>query len=578
MYCRNCGSEITPGQKFCMECGAPVGTAPSQAECQGRGGNSAGRYAAPPKKKKSKFKIAAIGIPVIFLFLVLFAFLGDSEEYYADPMVSPSESSSTAETQEQVETSQESHQSEYIARSITVAQSEYQKYLELESIGDFMQEAFQNNITLQMLNRQPEYYIDKKVYFGGVVVQALYNSDSPSRVDLRVRVSGDNSSNNIIYVSYTLKEGETRILEDDYVDIYGISKGLITYESVLGNDITIPHILGKYIFCSASTDGSLVSPVMEEVWTLLQDHYISEEGEPFSFSTLENSETNILSDATDYGDCIAVYYTPMEGWDMDNPPPFLRITVFRDGMMVIFEPSQDAEEGIYSVDDGTYTLYTPTETEASFPGEAPQIPAPSEPNSAQGSQEPVIGYVSVSSGDLKIRSGPSTSYQEIGRLPNGKEVTIYEIQSEGNRDWGRIDSGWVCMDYIVFEKPSAPLVAPPFDFIIDIYVGKWQDKNSQRCSMSVSYQNGLFSFDIRWGNSASSTSHWTMSGGYDDASNGVRYFNGKYSIIETTESGEQVEYVQYTNGEGLFRLAKPYLHWDDYEEWAGVNCEFEKHG
>lgn len=206
MYCRSCGSEITPGQKFCMECGAPVGTAPSQAKRQGRGGNSAGRYAAPPKKKKSIFKIAAIGIPVILLFLVLFAFLGDSEEYFADPMVSPSESSSTAETQEQVETSQESHQSEYIARSIAVAQGEYQKYLELESIGDFMQEAFQNNITLQMLNRQPEYYIDKKLYFGGIVVQALYNSDSPSRVDLRVRVSGDNSSNNIIYVSYTIEQ------------------------------------------------------------------------------------------------------------------------------------------------------------------------------------------------------------------------------------------------------------------------------------------------------------------------------------------------------------------------------------
>ena len=57
-----------------------------------------------------------------------------------------------------------------------------------------------------------------------------------------------------------------------------------------------------------------------------------------------------------------------------------------------------------------------------------------------------------------------------------------------------------------------------------------------------------------------------------------RYYDCKYSILETTASGEQVENVQYTNGEGLFTLAKPYLYWDDYEEWAGVNCEFEKHG
>lgn len=59
------------------------------------------------------------------------------------------------------------------------------------------------------------------------------------------------------------------------------------------------------------------------------------------------------------------------------------------------------------------------------------------------------GYVIESSGGLKIRSGPSTSYEEIGRLAPLEKVVVLEIQSNGNRDWGRIDRGWVCMDYII---------------------------------------------------------------------------------------------------------------------------------
>ena len=188
-----------------------------------------------------------------------------------------------------------------------------------------------------------------------------------------------------------------------------------------------------------------------------------------------------------------------------------------------------------------------------------------------------VGYVNADGG-LRIRSGPGTGYDEVGRLPNGEAVTIYEIQSEGNRDWGRIDGGWICMDYIVYEKPSTSNTSNPDDYLIDTFVGKWEDNYSQRCHMEVSYWNGLFYFDITWGNSAFSTSYWTMSGEYDVSSGSVRYYDGKYSIIETKESGEQVEKVQYTNGEGLFTLAKPYLYWDDYEEWAGINCEFEKRG
>lgn len=65
----------------------------------------------------------------------------------------------------------------------------------------------------------------------------------------------------------------------------------------------------------------------------------------------------------------------------------------------------------------------------------------------------IAGYVIESSGGLKIRSGPATSYEEVGRLAPLEKVVVLETQSDGTREWGRIDRGWVCMDYIAEGTP-----------------------------------------------------------------------------------------------------------------------------
>ncbi|MBR7072055.1 MAG: hypothetical protein IKI33_00365, partial [Eubacterium sp.] len=51
----------------------------------------------------------------------------------------------------------------------------------------------------------------------------------------------------IVYVTYTQREGESRILEDDIVTFYGEYAGLMSYESTLGGKITIPEVNAKYI-------------------------------------------------------------------------------------------------------------------------------------------------------------------------------------------------------------------------------------------------------------------------------------------------------------------------------------------
>ena len=45
-----------------------------------------------------------------------------------------------------------------------------------------------------------------------------------------------------MYVAYYRAAGEARILEDDRVTVYGTSRGLYTYETVMGAEVTIPFI------------------------------------------------------------------------------------------------------------------------------------------------------------------------------------------------------------------------------------------------------------------------------------------------------------------------------------------------
>lgn len=88
--------------------------------------------------------------------------------------------------------------------------------------------------------RNPDKYGEKNVYFTGTVVQVI---EDGSYIEMRVAVNDDYDK--MIYVSYLLT-GD-RILEDDTVTIYGTTKGLITYESTMGGNITIPFIVAMYI-------------------------------------------------------------------------------------------------------------------------------------------------------------------------------------------------------------------------------------------------------------------------------------------------------------------------------------------
>lgn len=97
---------------------------------------------------------------------------------------------------------------------------------------------YETGITYNQLARTPNDYIGKKVKFKGKVVQVL---EGTTETQIRLAVNGDYDS--ILYCSVPkAKTANTRILENDYITVMGISMGLLSYKSTMGGTITIPSV------------------------------------------------------------------------------------------------------------------------------------------------------------------------------------------------------------------------------------------------------------------------------------------------------------------------------------------------
>lgn len=55
---------------------------------------------------------------------------------------------------------------------------------------------------------------------------------------------------------------------------------------------------------------------------------------------------------------------------------------------------------------------------------------------------------------LRIRSGPGTSYSLVDYLTNGTKVNILETKDSESMTWGKIDKGWISLDYVVLDKKT----------------------------------------------------------------------------------------------------------------------------
>lgn len=98
-------------------------------------------------------------------------------------------------------------------------------------------QGYDTGITYSQLARTPDDYKGEKCKFKGKVVQVMEGSGV---YNIRLAVGGN--YDNIIFIIASTSVTEQRILEDDYITVYGTSTGIYTYETVMGNELSIPSM------------------------------------------------------------------------------------------------------------------------------------------------------------------------------------------------------------------------------------------------------------------------------------------------------------------------------------------------
>lgn len=97
---------------------------------------------------------------------------------------------------------------------------------------------YNTGITYDQLARTPEDFKGKKVKFSGKVIQVLEGTG-----EVQIRFAVNSNYDTIIYGAYLNNIISSRVLEDDKITIYGTSNGLLSYQSTMGGNITIPSVL-----------------------------------------------------------------------------------------------------------------------------------------------------------------------------------------------------------------------------------------------------------------------------------------------------------------------------------------------
>lgn len=77
-------------------------------------------------------------------------------------------------------------------------------------------------------------------------------------------------------------------------------------------------------------------------------------------------------------------------------------------------------------------------------------------NTGNSSSAVIATGVVNSTMNLKVRTGPGMTYNQINSLPTGTKVSIYEETTVAGASWGRIGEGqWVCLNYVTIQSVAS---------------------------------------------------------------------------------------------------------------------------
>ena len=126
-------------------------------------------------------------------------------------------------------------------------------------------------------------------------------------------------------------------------------------------------------------------------------------------------------------------------------------------------PTEETSAPTEETSAPTEETSAPTE-ETSAPTEETSAPteetsAPTEPSVPQ----PIATGTVTCDTSVYIHSGPGTGYEVLDSAYDGQAVSIYEIVTTEEGDWGRIGEGrWICLTYVLLDgqEPTEETTAP----------------------------------------------------------------------------------------------------------------------
>jgi len=292
--CKECGKEISENMKFCPNCGKEILIESNEPINQ---------IAKEKKKKEKKKKHILSWIFCVFMFLStifvtphslknvfiflcgLFAcppfvaFIFNKWNYKLTKTkqvficlilfiiavnITPETTTNTVSentTSEETNTVQKNDetQAEEQARKEAEAKAKAEEQARKEAEAKAKAEAkaneetnFKNSCksyTFKEIARNPDNYIDKNVVFTGQVIQVSEGLFNTNKIEIRLNVMKNEYDwyDDTIYCTYTYKNNESKILEEDIITIYGTCKGSTSYISILGANITLPEVDIKYL-------------------------------------------------------------------------------------------------------------------------------------------------------------------------------------------------------------------------------------------------------------------------------------------------------------------------------------------
>ena len=200
MLCKSCGKAIAKNAKACPYCGA--------------------------KNKKPIFKRVWFWILIVIVFL--FGFL----------LFSGSDTTTTKTTQ------QTTNRTPVTNNTTEATQAQTEAKLDVESL-----KAACKSYTFTEIARNPNVYKGEYAVFDGSVEQVVQDETDSSYGVYRICVTNDDDwwTDAILVVYEGSFEDGSRLIEDDEVKMYGILDGTYTYETVMGDTMTVPMFRAYYM-------------------------------------------------------------------------------------------------------------------------------------------------------------------------------------------------------------------------------------------------------------------------------------------------------------------------------------------